>query len=149
MKLLNKFISTFVFTGYLPKAPGTWGSLFALLLWWFVVPENDKLLQIMLIVTVIIMGLLSSDWFSKNEGRKDPSEVVIDEVAGMWITLFMIPHQWHYFLIGFILFRFFDITKPGIIDRSQKLPNGWGIMVDDIISGIFSWLVLRGLLFII
>jgi len=73
---------------------------------------------------------------------KDPSEIVIDEVSGMWISLFMIPQNYILFIIGFILFRFFDIKKLWIIDKVQYYPGGIGIMADDILAGIFTRILL-------
>ena len=76
----------------------------------------------------------------------DPSEVVIDEATGMGITLFMLPHSITIYTMAFILFRIFDIFKPSFIYRVQNLPGGWGIMLDDVLAGIFCWLICRGLL---
>ena len=75
--------------------------------------------------------------------KKDPSEIVIDEVSGMWIALFLIPQNWLLFLIGFMLFRFFDIEKPFIINKVQYYPGGIGIMADDILAGIFTCIILH------
>ena len=79
----------------------------------------------------------------------DPSEVVIDEVVGMSIALFMLPHTIIMYTMAFILFRIFDVFKPSFIYQVQNLPGGWGIMLDDVLAGIFTWLICQGLLTIL
>ncbi|MBC8214682.1 MAG: phosphatidylglycerophosphatase A [Candidatus Marinimicrobia bacterium] len=141
---MNQLISTFFGVGYLPKAPGTWGSLVALIIWWFV-PIDDIFLQTSLIMIAIVLGVYTSAKFSKEINKSDPSEVVIDEVVGMWIALFIIPKSIFLYVTSFILFRILDITKPLIIDKAQKLPNGWGIMMDDVIAGLIAWMIVLGI----
>ncbi len=75
----------------------------------------------------------------------DPSEVVIDEAVGMGISLFMLPHSFGLYLLAFILFRIFDIFKPSFIYQSQDLPGGWGIMVDDVLAGLFTLALVNGI----
>ncbi len=144
---MNRLISTFFGVGYLPKAPGTWGSLFAILIWWFVPVENIPL-QLGLILLVLIIGIYSSTKYPDKIKKSDPSEVVIDEVAGMWIALFLIPKSLFLYLIGFIIFRILDITKPLIIDKAQNLPKGWGIMMDDVLAGLITWAIVFGISFV-
>ena len=79
----------------------------------------------------------------------DPSEVVIDEAVGMWIALFMLPQSIAIYSMAFIFFRIFDIFKPSFIYRVQNLPGGWGIMMDDVLAGIITWLICQGLLTIL
>ena len=74
---------------------------------------------------------------------KDSNKIVIDEVAGMCCTLLFVPHQWHYALVGLILFRFFDIVKPLMIRRMERLPGGFGIMFDDVLAGVYANLILQ------
>jgi len=75
----------------------------------------------------------------------DPSEVVIDEAVGMGISLFMLPHSFGLYLLAFILFRIFDIFKPSFIYQIQDLPGGWGIMVDDVLAGLFTLALVNGI----
>ena len=75
----------------------------------------------------------------------DPSEVVIDEVVGMGIALFMLPHTLGLYLLAFFLFRIFDIFKPSFIYQIQDLPHGWGIMLDDVCAGLFTFALIRGI----
>ena len=79
----------------------------------------------------------------------DPSEVVIDEAVGMGISLFMLPHSFGLYLLAFILFRIFDIFKPSFIYQIQDLPGGWGIMVDDVLAGLFTFALINGIAFIL
>jgi phosphatidylglycerophosphatase A len=82
----------------------------------------------------------------EEEYGEDPSQAVIDEVAGQWIALFAIPASPLAVLLAFILFRIFDILKPGLVDRAQRLPGGWGIMADDVLAGVFANLSLRAMM---
>ncbi len=124
----------------MPFAPGTWGSLGAIAVWWFI-PQN-LFIQSILILLSVLVGTWSSQTYANHLKLKDPSEIVIDEVAGMWISLFMLPQNFILFLIGFILFRIFDIIKPFVIDKVQYYPGGIGIMADDILAGIFSRIII-------
>ena len=141
MILMHKLISTFFFVGKLPKAPGTWGSLFAALIWWYIPLGNYA--QITIIIFVTILGTYSAESYSRRISKKDPSEVVIDEVAGMWIALMFVPKNLILFIFGFVLFRFLDIKKPLIINSVQYLPGGYGIMADDVIAGLITCLFIH------
>lgn len=142
MNALNDFIATGFFTGYLPKMPGTWGSIAAAIFWWFL-PESN-LLQTGVIFVGLIVGLLTSTKYVKRKNMvSDPSEVVIDEWVGMWISLLFIPHTYLYFIAGFLLFRLFDITKLLFISKLENLSSGIGIMADDVLAGIYSLTLLQ------
>ena len=138
-----QFAATFFFLGKLPIAPGTWGSLGALILWVFL-PLSYSL-QLIIIVLLFIVGVISSKKMALEMDDHDPSEVVIDEAVGMGIALFMLPHSIAMYTMAFILFRIFDIFKPSFIYQIQNLPGGWGIMLDDVFAGIFTWLICQGL----
>ena len=139
-----QFAATFFYLGKLPFAPGSWGSLGALILWIFL--PFSYLLQMFMIIILFSIGVLSSKKMAAAMNDHDPSEVVIDEAVGMWIALFMLPHSITIYTMAFILFRIFDIFKPSFIYRVQNLPGGWGIMLDDVLAGIFTLLICRGLL---
>ena len=139
-----QFAATFFYLGKLPFAPGSWGSLGALILWIFL-PLSFSL-QLMVIIILFSVGVIASKKTAESMNDHDPSEVVIDEATGMGIALFMLPHSTAIYTMAFILFRIFDIFKPSFIYRTQKLPGGWGIMLDDILAGIFTWLICQGLL---
>ncbi len=128
-----RFVATFFYLGKLPFAPGSWGSLGALLLW-LLLPVTFSV-HLSVIIILFVLGVYSSNKMAKYLDDDDPSEVVIDEVVGMGISLFMLPHSFGLYLLAFILFRIFDIYKPLFIYRIQNLSGGWGIMLDDVLAG--------------
>ena len=143
-------MATFFGTGRLRPGPGTWGSLVAMLLWWLIASRLPPALQlpvlIALIVSSIVLGIPAATLEARGCGKQDPSHVVIDEVAGQLLTLLGSPIAWKPLLAGFILFRAFDILKPPPIRRLEKLPEGTGIVVDDLGAGVYAFVVLQLLL---
>ncbi len=127
--------------GYDAEAPGTLGSAVGLLLW-FLLPASAWV-QACAIVLVVVAGTWSADVAERHFGRQDPGQVVIDEVAGMLITLFLNPAGWFSAAVGFLLFRAADILKPFPARRFERLPGGLGIMADDVMAGIYANLGLR------
>ena len=142
-----QFAATFFYLGKLPFAPGSWGSLGALILWFFL-PLSFPI-QMMVIILLFAFGVIASKKIADAMHDHDPSEVVIDEATGMGIALFMLPHSIPVYTMAFILFRIFDIFKPSFIYRVQNLPGGWGIMLDDVVAGVFTLLICQGLLTIL
>ena len=138
-----RFAATFFYLGKFPFAPGSWGSLGTLALWLFLPLSFSVHLAVILIL--FILGVYSSKKVAEDLADHDPSEVVIDEAVGMGISLFMLPHSLGLYVLAFILFRIFDIFKPSFIYHIQNLPGGWGIMLDDVLAGIFTWLICQGL----
>lgn len=100
--------------------------------------------QGLLLLFFFALGLYSSSMIEKKIGKKDPAIIVIDEIVGIWIALFLIPFQWKFLLLAFIFFRFFDIKKPLFIHPLQSLKGGWGIMLDDCLAGLYTNLLLHG-----
>lgn len=144
MKSLSNLISTFFYLGGLPKAPGTWGSLGALLIW-SLIPETIFFRVVLLSIT-LILGFIACENTLKESDDPDPSYIVIDEVVGLWITLLFVPKTIFLFILGFLLFRLFDIFKPSFIYSVQFLKGSWGVMLDDILAGILSLLILWGVM---
>ena len=139
-------IATGLYSGYLPKAPGTWGSVVGLILYFFLhtLPLPAYLTTV---GVLLIVGTFAAGSAEKIMDRKDPGQVVIDEIVGMLITLTAAPVQPLVWLLGFGLFRFFDIVKPFPIRWIDKrIQGGVGIMMDDVVAGIYGFLVLQGLL---
>jgi phosphatidylglycerophosphatase A len=143
--------STFFGAGLGKPGPGTWGSVAAVLLWTatalFLHPTPEWLLALTVagVVLSVAIGIPASTIAARESGRKDPSFVVIDEVAGQWLTLTAITwanHDWKHILAAFVLFRLFDITKPFPVRQLEKLPEGWGIVLDDIGAGLYAGAVL-------
>ncbi len=137
-------------TGYLRPGPGTWGSAVTVLLWGalaYSIPSKERTpLGIALAVLVIVIGIAAATQVCRASGKKDPQFVVIDEVAGQLIALIAVPLTWKSFLTGFILFRAFDIIKPPPVRQLERLPDGTGIVLDDVAAGIYALLVMQILL---
>jgi phosphatidylglycerophosphatase A len=138
-------IATFFGSGLLKPAPGTWGSLAALLLWALLAMEAHAPASTLLIALIagivlsIALGVPAATIAARESGRKDPGFVVIDEVAGQWIALLGSPADWKHGLIALVLFRLFDITKPFPARQLEALPEGWGIVFDDVAAGLYAW----------
>jgi phosphatidylglycerophosphatase A len=129
--------------GLLPRAPGTWGSLAALPLAYSLAYWGG--IEVLTVATIIIfvIGVWVSGVVSRELGVSDPSKIVIDEVAGQWLTLLAVPPDIILYLFGFFLFRIFDIFKPWPISWADKqIKGGMGIMLDDIIAGIYAGIFL-------
>ena len=135
-------LSTFFGAGLLPKAPGTAGSLAALLL---ATPfqNNPPYLFALAAIALFPISIWSATETANHLNRKDPQIVVIDEVEGQWLTLSGATHlNWRSLILAFLLFRIFDIWKPWPTRTLEKLPGGWGIVLDDCMAGIYAALVL-------
>ena len=138
-------VATFFGAGYLKPGPGTWGSVAALLLWAALAigahagPHTILYALLSGIAFTLVFGIPSATVAERATGRHDPGFVVIDEVAGQWITLLGSPADWRHGLIALVLFRLFDITKPFPVQRFERLPAGWGIVFDDVAAGLYAW----------
>jgi phosphatidylglycerophosphatase A len=141
MSFIPRFIATGFFVGYAPFAPGTVGSLLGLFLYW-IIPKSDSIFSIFGIILLFIIGAWAATKVERQAGR-DASIIVIDEIVGMWITLIFFEKSFKWLAVGFVLFRFFDIIKLYPAKLSEQLPNGWGVMMDDVVAGIYSALALR------
>lgn len=141
-------VATFGYVGFFPIAPGTAGSLAALLLFAFIRWVGVPALELAAIPVVLIVGIWAANGAESVLARKDPGPVVIDEVLGMLITLALLPVSMLGVLAGFLLFRIFDIVKPYPAGRLEHLHGGLGIMLDDAMAGVYAWLVLRGLIYL-
>ena len=143
MRKIILFLASGGGVGYIPLAPGTWGSAVGVLLFWALL----RLPVWPLVVTVVAIAFLScwiADLAEGLLGAKDPQVIVIDEVAGMLVTLLFLPVNWQVALAGFFFFRLFDIWKPFPARWLQDhLPGGWGVVGDDIMAGIYANLVLQ------
>jgi phosphatidylglycerophosphatase A len=137
-------VATFFGAGLGKPGPGTWGSVGALLLWaavaWGVRPAPHTLLLVLLagIALSMVLGIPASTIAARESGRKDPGFVVIDEVTGQWIALLGCCACWRQALAALVLFRLFDITKPFPVRRLERLPEGWGIVFDDVAAGLYA-----------
>ena len=149
MKTIAALFSTFLGAGYFPFAPGTFASFEAALIYRFAGWKLAPLPYLAVLAAVFLAGVAASNVTAKAMGEKDPRPVVIDEVVGQGLALFLAPIGWGWIAAGFFLFRLFDVLKPGPIRWLERLPGGWGIMADDVLAGVFSALVLHGLRWIL
>jgi len=143
----SKCIATYCFVGLLPKAPGTWGSIFALPLAWILHKFGFPIYGLVFSL-LTILGIWASHIYSQSVGKDDPDEVVIDEVAGILMVYFFIQPTPVNLILGVILFRILDILKPPPIGWFEKLGGGLGIMADDIVAGLITGLILYSLQFL-
>jgi phosphatidylglycerophosphatase A len=129
-------------SGYSPFAPGTAGSLVGLLLFW---PLAGRPPAQVFAATVIVslVGILAAHHVSHTLGQKDPGLVVVDEVAGQWVTLLLLPFTLGTAIAGFFLFRLMDVIKPWPARDFERLPGGFGIVADDLMAGVYANLLLR------
>jgi phosphatidylglycerophosphatase A len=142
--------ATFFGAGRLPAAPGTWGSAAAVMVWWvatrWIAPAWQLWAGIGLAALAVALGIPAATRVSRETGHKDPGFVVIDEVAGQLIAFMGIPVSWKTLLAGFILFRVLDTLKPPPLRQLERLPEGWGIVVDDLGAGIYALIAMHVLL---
>ena len=131
------FIGTGSGVGLAPVAPGTFGTAAALLIYYVLpVPSGSPIF-----LSIILVGLVVGIWATgilSTDNNPDPGKVVWDEYVGFWITCFLLPKTWGWLLFAFFIFRILDILKPWPIRRVESLPKGWGIMLDDVLAGIYG-----------
>jgi len=142
MKIITDFIVTIFYIGKLPFAPGTWASIMATVIWLFLFNSANSYLLPIFSIILLIIGTYFSHLSLKKSNDHDPSYIVIDEWVGQWIALSFIPVNLSFAIIGLVLFRFFDISKIGPIRYFEKLPGAFGVMLDDVVAGLLTMLVI-------
>jgi phosphatidylglycerophosphatase A len=165
---LTRLIGTGLYTGYIPWASGTWGTLVGLAVC-CIPPLTRPEVLIPMIIAGFFAGAYAAGKIAAAEGDRltasaavakgifqtgprihpDPSIVVIDEIVGMWVSLLLLPSTPTVFISAFIAFRVFDIVKPPPVRQLERLPGGWGIMLDDVMAGIYANLLVRVVVLII
>ena len=144
-------VATFFGLGRLRPGPGTWASGAAALIWFglakWIPPGSQWAVLAGLAAMAIVIGIPAATKVARACGVKDPQFVVIDEVAGQWIALLFAPRAWKTLLAGFILFRVFDIVKPPPVRQLERLPEGTGIVVDDVAAGVYALALMQLLLY--
>lgn len=143
MKFVSKAISTFLGIGLFPLAPGTLASIITVFIYKYGLYKWNWPIMLLLFLLIYILGVIASSKYVSVSGVDDPSEVVIDEVLGQLIALFMLQPSWILVLSAFFLFRFFDIIKPLYIKKAENYSKGWGIMLDDIMAGIYASIIIN------
>ncbi len=149
--MIAYMLSTGLYVGKIPKIPGTAGTLVALfpiLIYWNRGGEYLLLNQIFITLAVFFIGIWASTVIVETFKEKDPEYIVIDEIAGYMVAMIGFPTNWKVLLLAFILFRIFDIFKPPPIKQFENLPSGLGVMVDDVIAGAYTWLVMYLLVYV-
>jgi len=140
---IDKLISTVFGIGYVGKGGGTLAAFLCCIPWFACFyKENNQLIALVITVIIFFLGVRSASKVESEWGI-DSNKVVIDEVAGMCVSLLFIPVTVTNILIGLVLFRFFDIAKPLFIKKMEKLPGGWGVMTDDLLAGIYANILLQ------
>ncbi|MBS1661408.1 MAG: phosphatidylglycerophosphatase A [Bacteroidetes bacterium] len=160
MVFVHRLISTCLGIGYTPKGGGTVAAVVCCIGWYFAWAGGNEhflahgggvtqgggsgqlLAQVLVTVLVTAIGIYSAGKMEPYWG-KDSYRVVIDEAAGMCLTLLFVPVRWQYVAVGLVLFRFFDIAKPLYIRKMEKLGGGWGVMMDDLLAGLYANLLLQ------
>ncbi len=145
-----RWTATFFGIGYLRPGPGTWASAVTVLLWAALCHRQPPALRtsyvFILAMFLMTAGIPAATHVARASGIKDPQFVVIDEVVGQLIALIAVPLSWKTFLLSFILFRIFDIFKPPPVRQLESLPEGTGIVLDDMAAGVYALLVMQLLL---
>lgn len=137
-------LATFLGAGYLRPGPGTYGSIGAVLLWlaagWLTHHNTSALTITTALATALVtaLGIPAASRVAREAGREDPGFIVVDEVVGQWVALLFVPPLWPNALVALLMFRFFDILKPWPIRRFEALPEGIGIVADDLVAGLFA-----------
>lgn len=149
MRLLTKGLATFFGAGYFPVAPGTFASLLIALgyrLWFHRLPWT---LYLAIGLASYFLGVWASSHYAARVKKEDPRTVVIDEAVGQWVALLLVPPTWGLVLASFFLFRVFDVIKPLFIHKAESFREGWGIMLDDILAGIYASIILNAILLVL
>lgn len=143
MKALSKIIASVFGIGYFPFAPGTLTSLVCVFLYKLILHKMAWPYYLALLALLFIIGAWASEIQASLMKTEDPRCIVIDEAMGQFVALFLLIPKWYLLGLGFVLFRALDILKPFVIKRAEKIPGGWGIMMDDVIAGLVTSILLN------
>lgn len=150
MESLAKIIATFFYLGYIPKAPGTFGSIGAVLFIYllYLLGIYHQLFILLMVLVFYAVGIWAVNVLREDWGE-DPAKVVVDEAVGLWISVLFLPFTHLNIILAFIFFRIFDIVKPLGIRKMERFRSGHGVMLDDVLAGIYANVAIRlvGLLF--
>ena len=144
MNLPTRLVATLFFAGYSPFAPGTAGTAVAFFIY-CLLPPLGLSAWIVSLAALFLVGVYAAS-AGESAWGSDPPYVVIDEAVGFWATVFLLPPSVGLGIAGFFLFRALDIVKPPPARQSEALPGGWGVVMDDLVAGIYGNLILRGAL---
>ena len=147
MNKVAEIISTVFYVGRFPLAPGTICSFLAFLSWYYFRFYIEGVFILYGSLILFFIGVAVSTIYSESIKKEDPPEVVIDEWVGQWIALWLIPHSFVWGLLSFTIFRIFDILKLGPVKGMDDIKSGTGIMMDDVVAGIFALLTTQSLVY--
>ena len=147
MNKVAEIISTVFYVGRIPLAPGTICSFLAFLSWYYLRFYIEGVFILYGSLILFFIGVAVSTIYSESIKKEDPQEVVIDEWVGQWIALWLIPHSFVWGLLSFTIFRLFDILKLGPVKGMDDIKSGTGIMMDDVVAGIFALLITQSLVY--
>ena len=147
MNKVAEIISTVFYVGRIPLAPGTICSFLAFLSWYYLRFYIEGVFILYGSLILFFIGVAVSTIYSESIKKEDPPEVVIDEWVGQWIALWLIPHSFVWGLLSFTIFRIFDILKLGPVKGMDDIKSGTGIMMDDVVAGIFALLITQSLIY--
>lgn len=139
---LQRSIASVLGIGYMGKGGGTVTAAVVVLLWWLLGEPWSSALAVLSVLLLIVIGGWSAAKVERGWGP-DSERVVVDELVGMALALFFLPHHWLAGLLAFVLFRFFDIVKPLGIRAMERLPGGYGVMADDVLAGLYANLAMQ------
>ena len=145
MSAFARLLATWFYLGYTPKGPGTAGSLGALAIAWALVEYANFPPWAFAVLAAVMLApaIWAADVTARETGKKDPQIVVVDEVVGQWLTLVgAVRFNWKSWILGLVLFRVFDMWKPAPVRQLEKVPGGAGIVLDDVMAGVYAALVL-------
>ena len=141
INFVEKLLGSGFYSGYIKTASGTWGSLAGLIIYLIPGFENPSLM-ILMISLFILIGVPIATKFELIYGN-DPKECTIDEIVGMWITLLFLPKKIWWIILAFLIWRVLDIIKPYPARKLENVKGGWGVMLDDIMAGIYSFVLVQ------
>lgn len=141
MKKLALMLATGFYVGYMPLAPGSWATFLGAGIY-FLLPRNN-LVYFILTIALLVVAVWSADRAEIILGKRDDQRIVIDEIIGFLIALFMLPVTWLIVILGFIIFRILDILKPLGIKKLQHVNGGLGVVADDVAAGLLTNMILR------
>jgi phosphatidylglycerophosphatase A len=142
-------IATVFKAGYIPIAPGTVGSIIGLLVFWLIKDYASFTIEMFVAATLFFAGVWASTIVEQVLERHDPGVVIVDEVVGMLVALMLLPPTITVTFLAFLLFRVFDIIKPYPARRCEQLSRGWGIMMDDVVAGLYVNVLIHIILWIV
>jgi phosphatidylglycerophosphatase A len=149
---IKKALFTALYTGYSPVAPGTVGTALAAVIYageYLLFGDNCRVVNAAVVAVTLYPAVLLCGAGEKHFGVKDPSQVVLDEVLGYWVSVLFHPFSWQLAVGAFFIFRFMDIVKPYPAGRLQKIRGGAGILIDDLVAGVYTNILITAMLFMI